>query len=457
MRPMTGLLGLLALTWLSAGVARAQDAETKERMDRFERRLNEMEEKHRAELKARDEEIARLRYLIEQQGVTAPAAPTTRPAGSDAARQAILRELDEPTGPTTMQARRGPLASLNPDIAVIADFLGTISDNRRNDAWNRLDIREVELDLRAAVHPRADGVLVLAFERDVENPVFPGDEPPEGPESSVSVEEAYLLIHDTGVKNLTAKIGRFHVRFGRQNMLHLHDLPTSDPPLVNQAFLSPEALTDAGVSLSWLVPNPWGQYVEAIVEVISGEGEASESPTLQGDLTVDSPALNAHLLWNTDLASNLNFELGGSWLMGHADADNARDVMLYGLDATLLRRDPRGGFNNRLIQGELIYGEVDQDAGDTTHSLGAYLLAQQQLNRDLYVGLRLDWTEDANDDDLEAYALSPYVTWNWTEFLRFRAQYQYRDGDAGEDEHVLYLQATWMFGSHPPHPYWSAK
>src|SRR4030095_13402986 len=163
------------------------------------------------------------------------------------------------------------------------------ANTHSNDALNRFDVREVELDLRAAVDPRADGVAVLAFTRDVENPLFPGPgDLPSGPGNGTHIEEAYLFFHDFGVPNLTAKLGRYHVRFGRQNVLHLHDLPTTDAPFVNQAFLAPEPLVDSGISLSYVIPNPWNQYFEAILEINSGEGGSnSESPTLHGDVSVD--------------------------------------------------------------------------------------------------------------------------------------------------------------------------
>jgi hypothetical protein len=131
-------------------------------------------------------------------------------------------------------------------------------------------------------------------------------------------------------------------------------------------------------------------------------------------------------------------------------------VRLYGLDATLLRTDPTGRFNNTLFQAEVFHGDVDQQGGATEHAWGAYVLAQQQLTRDWYAGLRLDWAEDPNDDRRERWAASPYVSWYWSEFLRWRLQYQHRGGDA-PDEDVLYLQATFIFGAHPPHPYWAMR
>jgi hypothetical protein len=389
-------------------------------------------------------------------------APASAPQDEiERTKQEILQDLEQrqsPFGaPAAPTAGPRPAASFNPDLAVIADFIGNYSPDRDNDAYNRLDVREVELDLRAAVHPKADGVLVLAFERDVDNPIFPGPggNHPEGPDTEANVEDAYLSIHDLGIHNLTAKVGRFHVRFGRQNVLHLHDLPTTDPPFVNQAFLAPEALTDAGISLSYVIPPEriGGQYVEFVGEVLAGEGANSESSTLGSDLSVDSPAFNTHVLWNTDVTPAVNLELGGSWLTGHADSDNAHDVNLFGIDATLLRRDPTGGFRNTLLQAEAMYAVVDAEAG-TNQAFGLYVLGQQQLKRDWFAGLRLDWTQDPNDDAREAWGVTPYATWYWTEFLRFRLSYQHRGGDRPAED-AVWLQVTWLFGAHPPHPYWA--
>lgn len=465
MRTRTGRWAAAAL--LAMGPSALAQETVDDRMERFEQRLDEIEQRHQEELRARDREIARLREQIRQQP-----PPATQPAAEDAdddeieaTRDEILRDIERRDRLLTLE--RTP-ASLNPDIAAIADFVGSYSPDAESDFYNRMDVREVELDLRAPVHPRADGVLILAFHRDVHSPVFgeihedeehEGEEEHEheGIESRAGAEEAYLLVHDTGVRNLAVKLGRFHLRFGRQNLLHLHDLPAVEPALVNQAFLSPEALTDAGIGLSYVVPNPWGQYVEAIVEVISGEGADSESPTLAGSLEVDSPAINTHLLWNTDVNDAWNLELGASHLRGHADEDNALDVRLYGADVTLIHTDPTGGFRNQVFQFETIYGDIDQEDGGTEHAVGYYLLAQQQLNRDWYAGIRLDWTENPNNDAEEAWAVNPYLTWYWTEFLRFRTQYQYRDGDVEDPIHAVFFQTTWLVGAHPPHPYWSLR
>ena len=443
---------LFASVCNSPALAQETNPSSDDRLKKLERRFEQMEK----DLKSREAEIARLRGELEKRPTTT-AVPATQPAVDEIekARKDILGDIDSrKADPFSL---RMP-ADFNPNIAVISDFIGSYSTNRNNNALNRFDVREVELDFRAAVSPNADGVLILAFERDAENPVFPEGEPLEGPEGSVNIEEAYLNLHDFGVPNLQAKIGRFHVRFGRQNMLHLHDLPTSDPPLVNQAFLAPEALTDGGVSLSYLVPPQWtgGQAIEVIGEVLAAEGAGSESATLTGDINVDSPAFNAHALWNTDLSPEWNFELGGSFLTGPRGPDNGQRANLYGIDATLLRRDPTGGFKNTLLQSEFIFGDLDNADGGSNQSWGAYALAQQQIDRDWFVGLRLDYTQDPNDEKAEAYGFSPYVSWYWTEFLRFRLQYQYKTGDVPTENNVFF-QLTWLFGAHPAHPYWAMR
>jgi hypothetical protein len=450
---------VLAAMWpgLLTTTSRGQDAQQGSTQDaRFEwlkRRLEDMERKHEADLKSRDEEIARLRSQLDARRTTTAVSPNE----VERARADVLKDIEaREVGPFTL---RNPV-NFNPNFAVIVDTVGTYSPDRSNDAYNRFDVREAELDLRAAIEPRADGVLILAFERDVENPIFPeadGEEEAEV-ENSVNIEEAYALFHDFGVPNLQAKLGRFHVRFGRQNLLHLHDLPTTDPPFVNQAFLAPEALSDAGVSFSYVVPPEMilGEYVELIGEILMAEGGEVESPVFTGGLAVDSPATNLHILWNRDLGNALNFELGGSWLHGHRDPDNRLDADLFGLDFTLIRTDPTGGFHNTIVQAETLYGDVDQPGGSTEHAFGVYLLGQQQLNKDFYAGLRLDWTENPNDDALEAWGITPYVSWYWSEFLRFRASYQHRDGDRPEED-IVYLQCTFIFGAHPPHPYWAMR
>ena len=431
-----------------------------ERIDRLEKRLEEMERRHAAELKVRDEQIASLREQLASRIATAATQPQDE---IEKERLAALKEVmaRETSSPISRVA-----ASFNPDIAVIGNFTGSYSPYHKNPALNRFDVGSVELDLRAAVDPRADAVAILPIVREVENPLFfdPADRSGHV-HTDVEIEEAYLFLHDFGVPNLTAQLGRYHLRFGRWNVLHAHDWPTVDNAFVVQSFLGPEALADNGLSLSYVVPPKLirNHYVEWIAQIIGGEGD-EEAPVLNNDALVRSPAVNLHALWNHDVARDWNLEAGASWLHGHHNGDNHLNADVVGGDLTLLHTDPTGRFNNQLFQAEVMYGKTDNgpwtiamqypgQSPGTQNAWGAYVLGQQQLGRDWYTGLRLDWTENAVNDGQQVWGVSPYITWYWSEFLRFRLEYQHKDGDVPAED-VLYFQATWIFGAHPPHPYW---
>jgi|GEM_PF-4177912 len=437
----------------SSSLALAQNT-TEDRLQRIETQLKEMESRHAAELQKRDAKIADLEKQLQSRSDTL--TEEQRAKEIDRVTNEVLADIKrrEAAGP----AGRLQQAASNLQIAVAADFVANYSSRNVDGARNRADIREVELELRAPVDPRADAVVGIAFERDAAPELF-GGEDLEGPETEAAIEEAYLFLHDFGVQNLTAKVGRYAVSFGRSNIMHLHELPTVDQPFVIQSHLAAEGLKDAGLSLSYVVPNPANEYIEAILEVNSGEGAGSESPTLRGDLNSTAPSVNGRVLWNKNLAQNLNLELGGSAL--YAPSENKdkgnRDLWLLGGDVTLVRRDPTGGFANQFLQAEVIYGAVDQEDGTRVNSWGAYVLGQQQLAKDWYAGLRLDYTQDANNSSQEIWGLSPYVTWQWSEFLRFRAQYQYREATDSNGEHIFFLQVTFVMGSHKAHPYWAFR
>ena len=111
-------------------------------------------------------------------------------------------------------------------------------------------------------------------------------------------------------------------RTGRAGNPHGGGETTVDAPFVLQSFLAPEALVDAGLEVSYLIPNPWNEYLELILELNSGEGAASESPNLRGDARAQSPSLVSHFLWNKNLTDTLNLELGASTLWGPSENDS---------------------------------------------------------------------------------------------------------------------------------------
>ena len=346
---------------------------------------------------------------------------------------------------------------LNPQITAFIDVGGSLSTDDDNKARNRFTLREAELDLRAAVSPRADCVLVIAMGEEIQDPFGDVDI-----DFKFEVEEGYLDVH-TLPWDLALKAGKFRASFGRNNLLHTHDLPQVTRPLAVQAFLGPEGLATVGASLSWLVPNPWDRYVELAAQVVNADG-GSESPILIGP-GAENPAVLSHLKLFQDVGDTGSLELGTSFLYSRASGD-FDDSYVLGADATYMWRDPqKPDFRSLLLQGEFFWSNSDSldEVGGIIRddNWGVYVFGQYQFSQNWYAGIRYDYTDFPN---LEArrrtdsdWAISPYLTWYPYEALRLRLEYQHLERDLlGRDdsEDALLLGLTFYFGAHPPHPYW---
>ena len=448
---LSGALSLLCL----ANVSKAQEnvpthEELLEQLRRMNERLVALEARHEAD----QQRIQTLETRLERIEGT-----VTEEQTAEAPSEAGV-SVPPPMGPFDLSSA-GLAASnaLNPQITVFFDTGGSLSSEGRNNALNRFNLREVELDLRAAISPSVDGVLIVALGEEIE--IEPSGDVTIDRE--VDVEEGYLHFH-TLPHDLALKVGKFRNVFGRNNLLHTHDLPQVTRPLALQSFFGPEGLATIGASLSWLVPNPWDQYVEATVEVVNADG-GHESPILGGS-NAENPAVLAHIKLFRDVSETGTVEVGGSYLFSHTSSDTDFDAHVFGLDLTYQWTHPDPArFRSVVVQGEVFFSHNDVDRGPffsfRNDSVGAYAFAQYQFDRNWYLGVRGDYTEFPNSasrgaDDSDV-AVSPYVTWYLSEFLRARLEYQHRwlDRERGSaDEDALFLQFTGVIGAHPPHPYW---
>jgi hypothetical protein len=342
---------------------------------------------------------------------------------------------------------------LNPAITVFLDMGGSLSTDDDNKAHNRFNLREAAVDFRAAVTPRADGVLVVAIGEEIEDPFSDVEI-----DFEFELEEGYLDVH-TLPWDLALRAGKFRSAFGRNNLLHTHDLPQVTRPLAVQAFLGPEGLATVGASLSWLVPNPWDQYLELAVQVVNADG-GSESPILDGPGAAN-PAVLSHLKLFQDVGDTGSLELGTSFLYNRASGDRD-DGYTLGSDITYIWHDPAAADSRSLLlQGELFWSNSDFEVGNRGNYWGAYAFGQYQFAQNWYAGIRWDYTELPNVDTRRSndsdWGVSSYLTWYLTEILRLRLEYQHLERDmVGKDgsEDAFLLNVTFLFGAHPPHPYW---
>ncbi len=424
-------------------------------------RVDDLERQHEAD-KANIQDLERrlgpgaTRTEIPQPPATRTQVPQPRSS---------LPEAEFPAGATDLtlalppQAAAGAGNLLNPAITVFGDMGYWYSSSDQDPLFNRFNVREVELDLRAAITPFADGVLILAIGQ---SPVV--DAGDVTIEFEFEVEEAYINAH-TLPFDLASKGGKFRNAFGVNNLLHTHDLPQVTRPLAVVAFLGDEGLSTIGGNLSWLVPNPWNKYVEISADLFNA-GDVEGSEVLIGADTHNLGVIS-HVRYSDEFGPYGFYELGGSYLYAAAGGPpGTSGVNMFGLDATLKWPDPKApDQRSLLLESEFFWSSnpvVDSPFGAfSSRGFGFYAFGQYQFARDWYTGVRFDYTEfpgaqlrAPGDSD---WAVSAYLTWYVTEFLRLRLEYQHLEsGIAGvwEPQDQILFQCTFVFGAHPAHPYW---
>ena len=370
-------------------------------------------------------------------------APQTVPTGPD---QTPVPAAEVPAGAA---GAGGPAGSLpiygaataaskifNPDIAVIGDFLGAAGHNEVNPS-PPLELHETETTFQAIVDPYARADFFLAF----------------GPDG-VEVEEGFITF-PTLPGGLLAKVGKTRAAFGKVNTLHNHQLSWTDRPLVTDNLVAgEEGISDAGVSVARLIPNPW-IFLEATGAVYRGISDELFFSDKRGDLTYVG-----HLRGYYDITENANIDLGGSYARGHNAAgfvdrvDIGRFVTtLWGVDATVRWRPlQRAIYRSFLGRSEVIWSQREQFGG-TQHSIGYYASGDYQFARRWFGGIRFDRSDRADDAALHDTGQSLTLTYWPSEFSQIRGQYRRIRYAEESTANELLFQVQFSIGAHGAHPF----
>ena len=340
------------------------------------------------------------------------------------------------------QQAAGSLSAFNPEIGVLADIVGQLSESSADGEGNdKISAREVELVFGHPIDPYSRLDVTATFS-DFE---------------AASLEEAYIT-HWGLPGELKARLGRMRPKVGKASPLHRDSLDTVDEPLVVANYLGAEGLSRTGVELSGFLPVPW----TAVTHELTGgvmEGGVGEGGTLFGAIR-RRPSYYAHLKNFWDISDVTNAELGATYLTGSRDDDSDLEVQALGLDATLVHHvTPTNKFK---WQNELYLQERDEAvsvAEDGTETLlrdtpwGLYTLLDYRLSPRVGIGGRFDYVEpiDAAPAALARQAdtaWSGYLTFYQSEFSRFRLQYRHTDFARGGDDNAVFLQGTVAVGVH---------
>jgi hypothetical protein len=324
---------------------------------------------------------------------------------------------------------------LNPDISVIGNFLGAAGHNPVNPQPG-LEMPESEVGLQAIVDPYARADFFLSFG-----------------ESGVDLEEGYITFTSLPA-GLVARAGKFRASFGRVNTFHTHVLPWADRPLVTENLLGgDEGISDAGLSVSRILPAPSGLFLEATAQVMRGDSPGVFTSTNRSDVSAVG-----HLRAYKDITESTNLDLGYSYARGHNDVGSPFKTQLHGIDATF-RWTPlrRTIYHNFVGRAEWVWSQRNQlDVAllpERQNAFGMFASGDYRLNRRWTIGGRYDRSGQAQDASLIDTGFSTLLTYWPSEFSQIRGQYRFTRYAGNRDANELLFQILFVLGAHGAHPF----
>jgi len=467
----SGIALLLAL--LPVAVA-AQDADALRReLEQMRKDFERMQQQYQKSIESLTERLKRLETQPAPPAPPSPGATAPAPPPRSAAQLTPL-DLARPREPFSLYQQRGA-GQLLFDMGVTGDFVANLTQRNVDKAnagtfagrENRFFPREIELNLFGQIDPYARAEVRIEA----------GEEAP-GEETGVRLAEATITLL-TLPYGFQAKLGQMRPRFGLTNMIHEHDLPFVDRPDVLRMFFGEDGLTEKGVEITWVPPLPF--YLEILGGVFNGDNETAFG---RGKLT--EPLVTGRVRTFLEITDTSALQIGASVANGRT-ADRLRST-LVGYEMKYKYR-PEGWLHPLLtLSSEGIWSirrvEVSQDVevpidtdGDgvpddvttettfgkrTRDRFGFYVQGELQPFRRWAFGARYDNTEYPVNPGRQ-WAIEPYISFFPSEFLRFRLAYKHTErthrfgftdngGSAGiMDE--LFLQATFILGAHPAHPF----
>jgi len=319
----------------------------------------------------------------------------------------------------------------NPDISVIGNFIGIAGKNPMSDE-PALSLSEVEVAFQAIVDAYAKADFFIAA----------------GPDG-VEVEEGFITFTSLPA-NLLLKVGKMRAAFGKLNTLHTHRLPSVDRSVVTDNLLGgEEGLSDAGMSLSYLLNNP-ALFLEFTGEIFEGDSAVFQ--------TSGRSRLNyvGHARGYHDLTEDKNVEVGTSFAWGPTDFLGATvaplDKRLIGVDATFRYRPLARAIYRRLnIRTELIWSQQDLPDAAQASAFGTYVMGEYQFARRWYLGGRADRSGRVLDGTQVDKGASVFMTFWPTEFSQIRGQYRYTRYAEAVSGNELLFQFNFSIGAHGAH------
>ncbi len=416
------------------------------------RALEEQEEADRALLRELE---SRLEELVggEQEEEREVPAEEGLAEGIDAYLEGFSEE-EEPPPPeeVVFTSPQRQLSELNPEISILGDFLGIYSfaspeeerageegeheheeeghEHEHAEIDDGFELKEVELSFQAPLDPYSAAKFFIGFHGD-----------------HVEVEEAYAEWYNLPL-GMQLKLGKFRNQFGTINRWHPHAYPTFQTPLALESLFGPEGLTGIGASATFLLPALWADYNDLVVEVVNGDNERAFSG--EG---FEKPVGVIHLKSYYDISTATYFEAGLSGTLGENDPDTDRKTAIGGIDLALVWSPPRRAkYRSLELRAEAFFERREIQEGDRD-SFHLFSFADFKFSRRWTAGLQFDYTEDTLDRNHTTHAVTPFLTFWQSEFVRLRFHYRTLKETGLDRDHRVVFQATFALGPHKHEKY----
>jgi hypothetical protein len=426
------------LVVLSAAKASAQAAPQPPDAQALRSAIDDLKKDFEARLSALEMRLAAI-----EGGQQPPPAQPLPPPPPPPVQQPAAADLSVP--PSQANAAGGGASKVfNPDMAVIGDFLGAAGRVHTDPANNitpapAFEMHESEASFQAVVDPYARADFFISF----------GEE-------GVNLEEGFVTLTSLPGGLLT-KVGKMRAAFGKVNSLHNHVLPWADRPLViNNLVGGEDGISDAGVSVAKLIPNPW-LFLEATGQVFRGDSGSAESPLYQ---TSQRGQLSyvAHVRGYQDISESTNLDVGASWSRGYNATGLQQNIddlttRLIGFDATLRWKPLRRSIYHSFVgRSEVIWSRREQPDG-LQSGMGYYVSGDYQFARRWFGGIRFDGSDRAYDSSLHDSGGSAILTYWPSEFSQVRGQYRRTAYAIGPAANEFLFQFQFSIGAHGAHPF----
>ena len=339
-------------------------------------------------------------------------------------------------------ARILPVNADNPAISFVVD---TELSSDTQDSWQSIgyangvnfSLQNGELFISAPIDPFLRGYASINGTSD----------------EGFNIEEA-ALVTTSLPWNLTVKGGRFFADFGRLPHWHDEGLPFVNRPPSIDRIIGGESQAE-GAEFSWLAPiEHFVQFTYGVYNTVGADNtEDVNDNGFFGRRDWSDLTMLGRVQTYFDLTDTLNVEVGGSWL----GVPHSSDRNLWGTDVTFRHQPGTQGFYQGLVWGtEWMWNREKFTERDDTgavigetrdHRNGGYTYAEAFFARQFSAGVRFDYSQSPDDGKDTANTISPFITWQPSEFQRIRFQFDNTWGDEETNQRFT-LQWTAFIGSH---------